>query len=78
MMVGSWTCKVSSEIHINGRRVNESVCEHKGKTMAPKPDDRSDSKRAHVVLSTSREVVRPGYSRMTNVAAKVMDKREFG
>jgi hypothetical protein len=78
MMVRSWPCKVSSEIHINGRRVNEPVCEDKGKTMAPKPDDRSDSKRAHVVLSMSREVVGPGYSRMTDVAAKVMDKREFG
>jgi hypothetical protein len=48
------------------------------RSVAPKPDDRSDSKRAHVVLSMSREVVGPGYSRMTDVAAKVMDKREFG
>jgi hypothetical protein len=29
-----------------------------------------------VVLSKGREVVRPGYSRVTGVAAKVMDKKE--
>jgi hypothetical protein len=34
MMVGSWPCKVSSEIHINGRRVSEPVHEDKGKRMA--------------------------------------------
>jgi hypothetical protein len=28
-MVGSWPCKVSSEIHINGQRVSEQVREDK-------------------------------------------------
>jgi hypothetical protein len=76
MMVGSWPCKVSSEIHINGRCVSEPVCEDKGKMMAPEPEDKRDLKRAHVVLSKGHKVVRPGYSRVTGVAAKVMDKRE--
>jgi hypothetical protein len=61
VVVGSWPCKVLSEVHINGRRISELVREDKGKTMAPKPDDRKDSERACVVLSKGREVVRPGY-----------------
>jgi hypothetical protein len=76
MMVGSWPCKVSSEIHINGQRVNEPVREDKGKMMAPESEDRKDPKRAHVVLSKGREVVGPGYSRVTGVAANVTDKTE--
>jgi hypothetical protein len=43
---------------------------------APKLEDRKDPKRAHVVLSNSHEVVRPGYSRVIGVAVKVTDKRE--
>jgi hypothetical protein len=43
---------------------------------ATKPKDEKDPKRAHVMLSNGREVVGPGYSRVTSVAAKVMDKRE--
>jgi hypothetical protein len=42
MMVGLWPCKVSSEIHINGRRVSESVREDKGKTMATELEDEKD------------------------------------
>jgi hypothetical protein len=42
VMVGSWPCKVLSEIHINGRCVNEPVHEDKGKTMAPELEDRKD------------------------------------
>jgi hypothetical protein len=68
--------KVSSEIHTNGRRVSEPVHEDKGKTTAPKLDDRKDLKRACVVLLKGREVVGPGYSRVRGVAAKVTDKRE--
>jgi hypothetical protein len=44
--------------------------------MAAEPKDRKDPKRARVVLSKGREVVGPGYSRVTGVAAKVTDKRE--
>jgi hypothetical protein len=44
--------------------------------MAPKPDDRKDPKRARVVVSKGREVVGPGYSRVTGVAAKAMNKNE--
>jgi hypothetical protein len=76
VMVGSWPCKVSSKIHINERCVSEPVREDKGKMTAPELDDRKDPKRAHVVLSKGREVVGPGYSRVTGVAAKVTDKRE--
>jgi hypothetical protein len=75
-MVGSWPCKVSSEIHINERRVSEPVHEDKGKTMAPEPEDRKDPKRARVVLSKGREVIIPGYSRVIGVAAKVANKKE--
>jgi hypothetical protein len=67
-MVGSWPCKVSSEIHINGRQVSEPVREDAGKTMAPEPVDNRDPKRAHVVLSKGHEVVGMGYSRVTDVA----------
>jgi hypothetical protein len=38
--------------------------------------DSKDLKRAHLVLSKSREVVGLGYSRVAGVAAKVTDKRE--
>jgi hypothetical protein len=60
VMVGSWPCKVSSEIHINGRRVIEPVRKDKGKMMNTKPEDEKDPKRARVVLFKGREVVGPG------------------
>jgi hypothetical protein len=75
-MVGSWPCKVSSEIHINGRRVSESIREDEAKTMATEPEDGKDPKRACVVLSKGHEVVRLGYSRLTGGAAKVTDREE--
>jgi hypothetical protein len=55
---------VSSEIHINGQCVSELVHEDKG------------LKRMCVVLSKGHEVVGLGYSRLTGVAAKVIDKGE--
>jgi hypothetical protein len=76
-MVGSWPCKVSSEIHINGRCVSEPVHEDKSKSTAPEPEDRRDLKSACVVLSKGHEVVGSGYSRVIGVAPKVMDKREI-
>jgi hypothetical protein len=76
VMVGSWPCKVSFKVHINGRRVSEPVHEDKAKMMASEPEDRKDPKRARLVLSKGHEVVGPGYSRVTGVAAKVTDKRE--
>jgi hypothetical protein len=60
VMVGSWPCKVSSKIHINGRRVSEPVREDKGKMMNSKLEDEKDPKRARVVLFKGCEVVRPG------------------
>jgi hypothetical protein len=75
-MVGSWPCKVLSEIHINGGGVSEPVREDKGKTVALELEDRRDLKRAHVLLSKDNEVVGPGYSWVIDVAAKVTDKRE--
>jgi hypothetical protein len=53
-MVDSWPCKVSSEIHINGRCASEPVHEDKVKTTALELEDRKDPKRAHVVLSKGR------------------------
>jgi hypothetical protein len=43
---------------------------------APEPEDWKDPKRTHVLLSKGREVVGPGFLRVTGVAAKVTDKRE--
>jgi hypothetical protein len=39
MMVGSWPYKVSSEVHINGRRVSEPVRKDMGKAMVPESKD---------------------------------------
>jgi hypothetical protein len=75
-MVGSWPCRMSSDIHINGQHVSEPVHENKGKMMAPEPEDRKDPKRARVVMSKGHEVVGPGYSRVTGVARKITDKKE--
>jgi hypothetical protein len=76
VMVGSWPCKVSSEIHINGRRISQPVREDKGKTIATEPEDKKDPKRACVMLSKGHEVVGPGYSRLTSAATKVTDRGE--
>jgi hypothetical protein len=76
MMVGSWPCKVLSEIHINRRCVSEPVHEDKGKTTATESEDEKDSKRGRVVLSKGRQVVGPGYSRLTGAAAKLTDRGE--
>jgi hypothetical protein len=76
VMVGSWPCKVSFEIHIIGQRISEPVHEDKGNMMATGPEDRRDPKRARVVLSKGRKVVGPGYSRVTGVAAQVTEKKE--
>jgi hypothetical protein len=75
-MVGSWQCKVSSKILMNGHRISEPVREDKGKMMAPELADRRDPKRAHVILSMGHEVVGSSYSMVTGVAAQVTDKKE--
>jgi hypothetical protein len=76
MMMGSWLCKVSSEIHINGWCVSELVRKDKDKRTATEPGDEKDPKRTHVVLSKGHEVVGPGYSSLTGAAAKVTDMGE--
>jgi hypothetical protein len=76
VMVDSWPCKVSSEIHINGRHISELVREDKGETTATELDNEKDPKRARVVLSKGHEVVRPGYLRLIGAAAKVTDRGE--
>jgi hypothetical protein len=58
MMVGSWPCTVSSEVHINGRCVSEPVQEDKGKATVPESEDMKDPKRTCMVLSKGREVVK--------------------
>jgi hypothetical protein len=73
-MMGSWPCKVSSEVHINGRRVSELVQEAKGKAMVPESKDEKDPWRTRRVLSKGRKVVGPGYSRLSGDAAKVTDR----
>jgi hypothetical protein len=74
VMVGSGPCKVSSEVHINGRCVSEPVQEDKGKAMVPESED-EDSKGTCRVLSKGHEVVRPGYSRLSGDATRVADRR---
>jgi hypothetical protein len=73
MMVGSWLCKVSTEIHINGRRVSYPVREDKDKAAATGHEDERDLRRARVVLSQGHEVVRLGYSMMSSAAAMGKD-----
>jgi hypothetical protein len=74
---GLMAMKVSSEILINGRHVIGLVREDKGKMTALELEDKRDLKRSRVVLSKGHEVVKPGYSRVIGVAAKVTDKREI-
>jgi hypothetical protein len=74
MVVGSWACKVSSEIYINGRHVSEPVQEDKGKATIPELEDEKDPKRTHMVLSKGCEVVGPGYSRLSGDATRVTDR----
>jgi hypothetical protein len=75
-MVGSWPCKVSSEVHINERRVSEPVQEDKGKSTVLESE--KDPKRTRMVLSKGCEVVGPGYSRISRDAARVLDRGELG
>jgi hypothetical protein len=44
--------------------------------MVPELEDEKDLKRARKVLSKGREVVGPGYSRLSGDAARVVDKGE--
>jgi hypothetical protein len=75
VMVGSWPCMVSSEVHINGRRVSEPVREDKGKATVLESDD-EDLKRTRMVLSKGLKVVGPGYSRLSGDDARVADRGE--
>jgi hypothetical protein len=45
-MVGSWPCKVSTKIHINGRRVSEPDQKDKGKETVSESEDEKDPARA--------------------------------
>jgi hypothetical protein len=67
---------VSSEIHINGGRVSESVQKDKGKVTVLELEEEKDPKRARMVLSEGHEVVRPGYSWLSGDAARAADKGE--
>jgi hypothetical protein len=51
VVVGSWPCRVSSEVHINGCCISDPVREDKGKVVATGQEDEKDSKGAHVMLS---------------------------
>jgi hypothetical protein len=76
VVVGSCPCKVSSEIHITGRRVSEPVQKDKGKATVPKSEDEKDPKRACMVLSKGHEVVKLGYSRLSEDATRAADRGE--
>jgi hypothetical protein len=76
MMVLSWPCTVSCEVHINGRCVSKPVWEDKGKATVLELEDENDLKRTHMVLSKGHEMVGPSYSRLSGDAARVMDRQE--
>jgi hypothetical protein len=76
MMVGSWSCTVLSEVHINGQCVSKPIEKDKGKVTVPELEDEKDPKRTHMVLSKGREMVGPGYSRLSGDAASVADRGE--
>jgi hypothetical protein len=76
MMLGSWPCIVSSEVHINGRCVSGPVWEDKGKAAVLESEDEKDSKRAFMVLSKGCKVVGPSFSRVLGDAARVADGGE--
>jgi hypothetical protein len=58
------------------RSVSEPVHKDKGKTTATEPEDDTDPKRAHVVLSKGCVVVGLSYSRLIGATAKVTDRGE--
>jgi hypothetical protein len=74
MMVWSWPCKVSYEIHINEQRVGELDREDKGEATVLESEDEKDPKRTRMVLSKAHEVVRLGYSRLSRDAARVANR----
>jgi hypothetical protein len=76
VMVGLWPCKVSSEVHINERRVSEPIWIDKGKQKVPESEGEKDPKRTHMVLSKGHEVVELGYSRLLGDATKATDRGE--
>jgi hypothetical protein len=76
MMVGSWPCKVSSEIHINGRHFSESIRKDKGKATVPESEDEKDPKRAWMVLSKGHKVVELGYLMLLGDVARAADRGE--
>jgi hypothetical protein len=76
VMVGSWPCMESFEVHINGRCVSKPVQEDKGKTMVLESEDETDPKRARMVLSKGHKVVGPGYSGLLGDATRVTDRGE--
>jgi hypothetical protein len=76
MMVGSWPCTVSFEVHINARCVSEPVREDKGKVTVLQSENEKEPKRARMLLSKGCEVVEPGYPRLSMDAARVTDRGE--
>jgi hypothetical protein len=74
VMVGSWPCMVSSEVHINGRCVSDPVQEDKGKATVLELEDEKDLKRTCMVLSKGHKVVGSGYSRLSGDAARATDR----
>jgi hypothetical protein len=65
---------VSSEIHVDGRRVSEPVWKDKGKATVLESKDEKDPKRTCMMLSKGREVLGLGYSRLSGDAARVTNR----
>jgi hypothetical protein len=73
-------CCATEKNHHEGqnrpRSVSEPVHKDKGKTTATEPEDDTDPKRAHVVLSKGCVVVGLSYLRLIGATAKVTDRGE--
>jgi hypothetical protein len=67
VMVGSIICRVSSEVHVNGRcEVGVTVRKEENRPAEVGQAEERSHKRTQVVLSAGHEVVRPGYMMLAN------------
>jgi hypothetical protein len=67
VMISLVSCRVSFEVHINGRRVAGAVTrEAKDQSNEISHAREREGKRAWVMTSAGREVVRPGYTMHTS------------
>jgi hypothetical protein len=75
MMVGAWPCRLSSKVHVKGRRVTNPVSLENGKEgAATGQEGEKDPKRACVVTAEGRKVVELRYSELSGIARSVIAK----